>query len=64
MSMKIWRLGQEAEQERSDEHEDGKDDRNESSLCFHAVGGPKLSGKNLDAILEVHPRNVEAKCVA
>lgn len=62
--MKIWCLGQELEQERSDEHENGKDDRNENTLCFHAVGRPKLSGKNLDAILEVHPRNVEAKCVA
>ena len=53
--MKIWRLGQEAEQERSNEHEDGKDDGNENTLRFHAVGGSKLSGKNLDAILEVHP---------
>lgn len=62
--MKIWRLGQEAEQERSNEHEDGKDDGNENTLRFHAVGEPKLSGKNLDAILEVHPRNVEAKYIA
>jgi len=55
MSMKIWGLRQESEQERSNEHEDGKYDRNENTLRFYAVGRPKQSGKNLDAILEVHP---------
>lgn len=62
MPVKIRGLRQGFEQECGDEHEEGEDDGHEHIVL--AVARVELAGDDLDTILEIHPRYVEAKCVA
>jgi hypothetical protein len=64
MSMEKGRTGKELEEECGNEHQEGKNDRDEGStrLCGSRV--VKLMSDSLNAVLDVSPCNEEAKGIA